>query len=611
MSLQDIIHFIEVGAGKRYLRFLLPCVLILGLVIRYDFHAWQNFFASEAMDSAQLARNIADGKGYTTDYIRPLSISLVQARNQSKGEAASIDQTPDYARLKTGHPDLANPPVYPIVLAGLMKIVPFQYAVNLKSGFWANNGMFARYQPDFIIGIFNELLFIAAAAVTYLIAKKLFDTSIARLAAVLMLVCALLWRFSSSGLSTMLLMLEFLALFWCLMKAEELAREEEPDMMKIACWSAGAGILTGIGALTRYAFGWTIIPVAIFLILFSGPKKWLNAAVAFAVFAIALAPWIARNVAVSGAPFGTAGYAIFDGTGLSALPIERSLHPDLLAAYMPGIYWHKLALNTLQIFDGDLLKSGGVWTSLLFFAGLLLAFNRPGARRMRYFLLMCLGIFIVVQALGRTSLSDTSPDINSENLLVLTAPLVILFGTAFFFILLDQMNFPVRELRYVVMGVFILLSGLPLLSMLWFRSSPVSYPPYYPPDIERIAGWMKQGELTMSDVPWAVAWYGDRQCVWLTDDAQDSFFELNDYLKPVNALYLTTRTMDSRLLTDCFRSGKDSWGNFVVNALAKQQIPTTFPLRHAPTGSAAVESGMFLTDVDRWKLGTAGSQTTQ
>jgi hypothetical protein len=391
-------------------------------------------------------------------------------------------------------------------------------------------------------------------------------------------------------------------LFWCVLKTEELAREEEPDFVRIACWSAGAGLLAGVGALTRYAFGWTIIPVALFLILFSGPKKWLSAGAALAAFVIALAPWIARNVAVSGTPFGTAGYAIFEGTGLSPTPLERSLHPNLLDALWPGLYWHKFGVNVVDILENDMLKIGGTWPSLLFFAGLLLAFNRPGARRMRYFLLMCLGMFIVVQVLGKTTLSDLSPDINSENLLVLTAPLVIIFGTAFFFILLDQMTLRAEELRYVVMGVFVLLSCLPLVSALWMKTSPVSYPPYYPPDIERIGGWMKESELTMSDVPWAMAWYGSRRCVWLTDD-QDSFFEINDDVKPINGLYLTFHAMDFRLITDCLHGAKNSWANFVLNIYEnpKQPVPLDFPLHFGPSGSARPISGLFLTDVERWK----------
>ena len=38
----------------------------------------------EAMDAAQLARNIAQGKGYTTLFIRPFSMYLVKKRNLEK-----------------------------------------------------------------------------------------------------------------------------------------------------------------------------------------------------------------------------------------------------------------------------------------------------------------------------------------------------------------------------------------------------------------------------------------------------------------------------------------------------------------------------------------------
>jgi hypothetical protein len=603
MTLQDIIHYVEVGAGKRYLRIILPCILILGTAIVRDFRDWRNFSASEAMDSAQLARNIAEGKGYTTLFIRPFSLYLVQQHNQAKADAAA-----DPARIKTMHPDIANPPVYPVALAGLMKILPFHFGVNLNSSFWSNSGYFYRYQPDFLIGIFNLVLFLASMTATFFIAKKIFDVGIARLSAYLMLGCALLWDFTESGLSTMLLLLVFLGLTWCVLKIEELAREEPPDAVRILSWSLAAGMMTGVGALTRYAFGWTIIPVVIFIAWFGGPRKWLHALAAFAVFAVVLAPWIARNVAVCGAPFGTAGYSILAGTTLfPGDQLERSLHPDFSEILMPGVYWSKFENNLRPIFESALFKLGGSWASVFFFAGLMLGFNRPATRRMRYFLLMCLGTFIVVQALGRTSLSDES-EINSENLLVLALPLVFIFGAAFFFILLDQMKLPAPQLRYVVIGVFYVLCCLPLLFSLRFKTSPVVFPPYYPPDIQKAAGWMKESELTMSDVPWAVAWYGQRQCVSLTEDDQDQFFALNDYIKPVSALYLTLRTMDSPLVSECFRGGKDNWGHFVLSAVAQNKIPVNFPLRHAPAGSAAIVSGFFVTDADRWTLEKTAGQ---
>ncbi len=38
---------------------------------------------------------------------------------------------------------------------------------------------------------------------------------------------------------------------------------------------------------------------------------------------------------------------------------------------------------------------------------------------------------------------------------------------------------------------------------------------------------MRPGELMVSDVPAAVAWYGDRQCGWLPLDDQQEFYHFN------------------------------------------------------------------------------------
>ena len=85
---------------------------------------------------------------------------------------------------------------------------------------------------------------------------------------------------------------------------------------------------------------------------------------------------------------------------------------------------------------------------------------------MRYFLLMCLAVFIVVQALGRTQLSEESPEVNSENLLVLLAPLVFIYGVSLFLTILDQMVLPARELRYLVKIAFVGLCCAPMIFVL-------------------------------------------------------------------------------------------------------------------------------------------------
>src|SRR2546422_6101928 len=150
VRIQEWIYKLEVGEGTRLIRLLLAILALLALAALYDLREYKNFSTTEAMDSAQLARNIAEGKGFTTLFIRPLSIHLVEQR-----QIGVAQRTNDFALLKSGHPDLANPPVYPTLLAGLMKMLPFRW--DIKAG-----GPFARHQPERVIGLWDQApLFLA------------------------------------------------------------------------------------------------------------------------------------------------------------------------------------------------------------------------------------------------------------------------------------------------------------------------------------------------------------------------------------------------------------------------------------------------------------------
>src|SRR5215469_18047958 len=118
--IQALIHKYEVDEGARWINYLALTLLVILLAFRYDTHCYRNFSSPEAMDAAQVARNLSEGKGFTTDYIRPFSIFLVQKHNR----ALAGNQTPgasvkDAAEVYGRHPDLANAPLYPVVLAGL------------------------------------------------------------------------------------------------------------------------------------------------------------------------------------------------------------------------------------------------------------------------------------------------------------------------------------------------------------------------------------------------------------------------------------------------------------------------------------------------------------
>ena len=102
----------------------------------------------------------------------------------------------------------------------------------------------------------------------------------------------------------------------------------------------------------------------------------------------------------------------------------------------------------------------------------------------------------------------------------------------------------------------------------------------------------------MSDMPWAVAWYGHRPCVWLTWDISRDFNALHQQ-KPVQGLYLTPLTMDGRFLSQMLKGEERVWGRFAVESLVKEETPTGFPLKHAFSGW--LPDQLFMADRPRWQ----------
>jgi hypothetical protein len=573
------------------------------------------------MDSAQLGRQIARGKGFTTLFVRPFSMYLVRRHNVQRHGQPALGSIPDYAELRDRHPDLANPPVYPLILAGLMKVLPFHYPVDAVHPFWSTFNSrsarreFYRSEPDFLIAAFNEVLLLVLAWLVFCLARRLFDAPVGWVSALLLLGTEQFWHFSVSGLSTILLMLIFFGLSWCVLSLEKELREPGAARRRVILLALLAGALVGVGGLTRYAFGWLVIPVIVFAIIFGGERRIISALAVLAGFVVVMSPWVARNYHVGGTPFGTAGYAIIENTGIfPGDRLERTLEPDFSRISFQPL-GAKLMGNLRQIAQSDLPRLGGSWVAAFFLVGLLVNFRNPELSRLRYFLLMSVAVLSVAQALGRTQLSDESPEINSENLLVLVAPLVLLYGAGFFMTLLDQVRVPFREARYIIIALFSFFVCLPMIfAFLPPKTVPIAYPPYYPPLIQTASNWLKEKEMAMSDVPWAVAWYGDRQCVWLTlkcapdprdPDSHEDFFAINDYQKKINLLYLTPVTMDSRFLSQWIRAGEQSWGRFVLDTILAGRVPNYFPLNKSQPGWLPEQ--IALTDWERWSNRTPGN----
>ena len=154
-TLQEFVNILDSENAVQHWKKIFLFLLIGCLFVSYNLFEFSNFKNPEAMDIAQLARNISEGKGYVTDNIRISSIALVE--KQHNGDSLT----------QGNHPDIVNPPLYPFLLAGLFKL----------SGIHFNcNDNFYIFMPEVVIAIFNQILFLISLWLTYSIARKIFNS---------------------------------------------------------------------------------------------------------------------------------------------------------------------------------------------------------------------------------------------------------------------------------------------------------------------------------------------------------------------------------------------------------------------------------------------------
>ena len=591
---QDLVHALEMGAAGIWVRRWLVAMAVLTVTALYLFREAKNFSNPEAMDLGQVGRNLAAGRGYTTHLVRPLSFHLLQERAKETGK-------PLAGILHKPHPDLQNPPVYPAMLAVLFKLLPEPLTTGLTSDPFRQ-----RPWPETFVTLLNLGWLGLGAWLVWNLGRRWFDWEVGLMSAAAYAGTELLWRMSSNGLPGPFLMVLVLVLADILVRLDQSGSELAPGIippiarpLKLA---VTAGAVIGVGFLTRYAFGLIVVP-AVAWMLVTHVRRWLVAPACIATFLLVASPWLARNYHLSGNLFGTAGSAILAGT--ESFPeawLERHLRkppesPSLLTEVRV-----KFSSNAADLLRNAVPKLTGNWIFFLFVAGLLLPFRNDQLRRLRWFALAALGLFFVAEALGRTHWSTLVPEMNESCNMVLLTPLLFLFGMSFFFSLLGSTEFGHPVIRGLFIGGAWTVFSLPLLtSILPPRSFPMVLPAYRPDIIQEVCSYVRKDEFMASDIPWAVAWYGDRDCLWLphavrSQDGED-FLSVTDFERPIAALYLSPFTSEEPLRR--VGTGEFVWGRFYLDAVVNRNLPRGFPLLDAYQGSA--ERGhLFLADRKRW-----------
>lgn len=590
LKVQKAVWAIDLGVGRRLIFCGAAVVLAVGLSLLYASQQFRGLERGEAMDMAQLARNIAHGQGFTTYVIRPLSLWQL--------ETHASDHLP---RLMN-HPDLYNPPLYPLALAALFKMVPasvFEYKMTDTI-----------FKPErWVILPFNQLCMLVSVLLVYLWARRLFDQRVAIMAALLLLFSDTLWFFSISGLPTNFLMLLFLGSLYCLWRADQRWHPEVPELALLRAWPGwlwvlASAVLMGLCFLTRYTTVFLFVPMLVYAaFVCRGRGVVVGALLYLLVYAAIITPWLVRNLLLCGSPIGIAYCDFINGVS------PAMYRPNFDHAIEISPMGMRL-LNQSRAYLGEGLKQiGSDFLVFFFLVGLLYGFRRATAMRLRRMVwggLACAVLGLSCLALPTEGGEGPRRFIQGSNLLVLFLPLVAVYGAAFFFLLLDRISFPARLLQWGVIALFGLLNTAPLLYSLappW--RAPYPYPPYCAFYTSVVANWFEKNEVGASDLSWAMAWVGNLRTIWLPTTAEHLAM-IHDYVAPkgVSFILLTPRLLDGRLQSDLTKGEYKSWF-----AVVSGRVPQNFPLKTVTLFPPAGEQILYA-DRPRWSDKQIGEAPT-
>lgn len=530
----------ELDAGMMIRRALF-LLLLIGVTYYYLGIDFKGLSHPKGMDQAQIARQIADGKSFTTRCIRPICYSQVDK------ELKKANPT-DAPSFEDGIPDTYHSPLNPI----LNSIV-----LGMFKDTWTFEPKQVHYTPDIIITGISMVLLLASIGVSYLLISRIFDARIGGVSALLMLLCESLWRYSQSGLPQMLMLFLFSFAIYFLYKAVENTQAGKP----VYLWLALTGGFMGLLALTHWMAIWPFLGLVLFAGFYFHPRG-VQLLTLIGVFLLITIWWpFFNNARYTGNPLGAGIYLFYAGNASSSeASLMRDLEQTAGALDLNGLP-SKMMLNGITQISDLYNYLGAVVVAPLFFLSLLHPFRR---REIADFRWCVLGMWLfavagmAIYGINPVSL-ETSSLTDPNNLHIIFLPIMTGYGLAFLSVLWNRLNLPL-QIPVVRNGHFILailISAMPLMlnaptrimqSFYGHRYQKVHSPNYLPDQIVSYAEMVKPNEAIVTDIPWAVAWYGQRAAIWLPKDKAQLDTLRNtgkERGQPITGLLLSAHTLNT------------------------------------------------------------------
>lgn len=498
------------------IRLLLTVTLAL-LCFSQLFFTFRGLDKPEAMDQAQIARQMARGQGMTTKCLAPFDIRV---RSQAAEEGLDFNhyRSSSYA------------PLHPMVLATAIRITGYHHFNNKRMV--PDQEMV--YDGDRVVATVSTIFFALALLLSYILLRKLFDEILASTVVLLMGFSQLLLQFAVSGLAQPMLMCLFIGVVACVGAA--IHADLYSKSKQVLLYNTLAYVFAILMCHTCTISSWCMLGLIIFTGLYFRPKGMyaiigvsMGIILALIPTTIMLQPAGGISAAFQQAFYG--GFGVGDMGRMMRSTDEFGLSVD------SSNFFLRLLGATFSQSRTMYEHMGSIIVTPFFLLSLFNRYRNPVTNGLKWLIFGCWLCACAGMALfGETSLRGVS------QISIIFTPFFAAYGLSLVFIFLARLqigeNFvTIRGLAIAV--IFLISSGLFLfnfprqlqLGIITSARGIPQFPPYYPNKLNgQLHDITNPQDIIVTDQPWAVAWYADRKALWLptrvssyTDDLEPVF----------------------------------------------------------------------------------------
>lgn len=477
------------SATVRYI--LLLILLLLGLAVwglYYSSH-FNGLYAPDAMEYASVARNLYIGRGYTNSSIWPVELLS--------------DKTLSF-------PAIRRLPLHPLVMT------TFFHFFGIS---------------DMAAALSSSLFFILTIPVIFLLARELFDTSVAVISTVWYIFDPGLLGFSISGLS------EPLFTFLLAIALYLMVLSQSPVRLFLM------GIVWGLAGLTRPNALFLFLPVVAYVYLFAKGRRGSQLIPLLGAFIIIMAPYWVRNYLTFGSPFfNTQIYSLlFNPQIYPGHSLVMTVNPPpsiygFLATH-PLVFLHKWFVNSVLIITRLPRISHPYIFAFVLVSMVITLFNRgENAKRRRFSLFLCVLILIQIFLMVISTVEDVI------RYLIPFLPVMIIFAAGLLASCLKDMRSRNYFLGTIILAFLVIILQVPSLDHLHELTRKQPEKRRFTSVVELIRNNTAAGDIVASDMDAYIGWYGDRRAIWLP--SVSTLHEIDSRIIPVNAILLTSGVKD-------------------------------------------------------------------